>query len=126
MPLYDYLCTECGPFDMLRSLRERTQAPCPRCGTEAPQAVLHAPRLGLLTAGQRQAHAINERSAHAPRSSRDDAQGGSYGRLRHPAGCGCCTLSSGLGRSGSTAGSQASQPTGLRMKTGARPWMISH
>ena len=126
MPLYDYLCTECGPFDMLRSLRERAQAPCPRCGTNAPQAVLHAPRLGLLAARQRQKHAINERAAHAPRSSRDEAQGGAYGRLHHPAGCGCCSVSSGPSRSGSPADAEASQPTGLRMKTGARPWMISH
>jgi putative FmdB family regulatory protein len=39
MAMYNYLC-ECGHrFDAFRSMRERAQCPCPRCGKNAAKAV---------------------------------------------------------------------------------------
>ncbi|MGB3067386.1 MAG: zinc ribbon domain-containing protein, partial [Ottowia sp.] len=66
---------------------------------------------------QRRAAEVNERSRHAPRSSRDVDPGG-YGRLRHPSGCGCCSP-----RSKAAAGSGEAA---VKTQVGRRPWMISH
>lgn len=125
MPLYDYLCPDCGPFDATRSISQRHAAHCPECGLEAPLALLNAPHVSGLSAGQRQAHAINERAQHAPRSSRE----GSYRRLSHPAGCGCCGPT---GRKAGSSSRSSTRPAGAsadgaaRMFPGRRPWMISH
>ncbi len=116
MPLYDYLCECCGPFDAMRRLAEREQAACPQCGSMAPMAWLQAPRLTALSTQQRQAHETNERARHEPRSSREQ---GSYGRLRHAAGCACCS-----GASSARTGAQRGR--GARMFPGRRPWMIGH
>lgn len=66
MPLYDYECARCGPFRDWRSMRDFAKpADCPDCGKAAARA-LATPTLGM-DAGQRKAHAINEKSAHEPR-----------------------------------------------------------
>ncbi len=110
MPSYDYLCATCGPFNETRPMSEAAEArACPGCGQASSRAILAAPRVGLLSAAQRGAHATNERSRHAPRS----LSGG------HAAGCSCC---SGLGR-GKTG---ASSPEAAKGFVGKRPWMISH
>jgi endogenous inhibitor of DNA gyrase (YacG/DUF329 family) len=82
---------------------------CPTCGMEAGRLVVSAPALASLTATARNAHEVNERSAHSPMSSKD------FSDRRHPVGCGCCGKSS-----ASSAGSSA---RGYQNK---RPWMISH
>lgn len=103
MPLYDYLCAACGPFAETRPMAESaTPRPCPGCGAGAPRALLAAPRLSALSPERSRAHAVNERSAHAPRSAR---------------GSGCCSTKSRA--PAPSAGAARSFP-------GRRPWMLSH
>jgi putative FmdB family regulatory protein len=111
MPVYEYLCDDCGSFTAIRPMAEYEQPhDCPGCGEEARRVLLTAPRMSSLSSERRLAHATNERSAHAPRSSKQS----------HGAGCSCCSGKSASkrivkeGRDGSK-----SFPT-------ARPWMISH
>ena len=115
MPTYDYACTHCGGFDAIRSQAQRAQPmACPNCGAASLRVLVAAPRLALLDGGTRTALATNERARHEPRSSRDDA-----GRLKHPAGCGCC----------GTAGQRSATLTGATGNKAfptRRPWMISH
>lgn len=119
MPTYDYACPGCGGFDALRPVGERNEpCACPDCGTASPRVFVQAPRLACTTPEQRRAHDINERAQHAPRSSRD-TDSGSYGRLKHPAGCGCCSPSS---RKTTTV----TAPNGAKAFPSKRPWMISH
>jgi len=114
MPTYDYECRDCGGFDALRSLAQRNEpATCPDCGAASPRVFASAPRLGLLEEGTRRAMDVNERARHEPRSSRD------YQRLKHPAGCGCCST-------GRSRKSTVTAPDGAKSFPGKRPWMISH
>ena len=116
MPTYDYLCPQCGPFDVLRSVASRNDpCACPDCGSGAERTLLAAPRLSALTSGARAAHETNERAAHAPRLSKDLA-----GARRHPAGCGCC--SGGAGKKGATV----TAANGAKAFPSKRSWMISH
>jgi putative FmdB family regulatory protein len=113
MPTYDYACAGCGGFDAIRSLAQRNDpAICPDCGGSSPRVFITAPRLALLESGTRAAMATNERARHEPKSSRD------YARLKHPAGCGCCsTVKRGVTMTG---------PNGNKAFPAKRPWMISH
>ena len=113
MPTYDYACADCGGFEAIRGLAARNEpAACPDCGAESPRVLASAPRLALMEAGTRSAIETNERARHAPKNSRD------YARLRHPAGCGCCTPA----RRGATV----TASDGSKSFAGRRPWMISH
>ena len=44
MPMYEYLCHECGHrFDELRRMAERLEAPpCPACGSKATELAISA------------------------------------------------------------------------------------
>jgi len=110
MPNYQYICESCGPFAATRPMA-MCEAPhdCPDCGASARRAMLTAPYFSRLSAVRRQAHAINERSAQAPRALRNS----------HGAGCRCCSPRTAAKRQ---AGS-ASAAKGFPEK---RPWMISH
>ena len=120
MPTYDYACTDCGGFDAFRAVAERNQpCTCPTCGLGAPRVFASAPRLACTTPEQRRAFETNERAQHAPRSSRELDANGSYGRMRHPSGCGCCSTAN---RRSSTV----TTPDGAKTFPGKRPWMISH
>jgi len=113
MPTYDYDCAQCGSFDALRSVSMRNQdAACPSCGGVAPRILASAPALALMEGGTRRAMDTNERARHEPKSS------GSYARLKHPAGCGCCAT----GKRGATV----TAPNGNKAFPSKRPWMISH
>jgi putative FmdB family regulatory protein len=115
MPTYDYDCADCGGFDALRSVAMRNHpAACPGCGAESPRVLVSAPRLACTSPEQRRMHETNERAQHAPRSSRDG-----YPRMRHPAGCGCCSPA---GKRGGTV----TAPSGAKAFPSKRPWMISH
>jgi len=104
MPVYQYECSECGSFTMLRPMAECfLPGCCPGCGSDA-QREISAPHLGNLSSDANRAHAVNERSAHAPRRS---------GGHVHSASCSC-------GSGKKTAASAA------KSFPGARPWMISH
>lgn len=122
MPTYDYLCAGCGGFDAFRSMGDRNEpAACPTCATPSPRVFASAPRLALLDGDLRSAMATNERARHEPRRSRDSDSGvdcGPYGRLRHPAGCGCCKP----GQRGATL----TAANGNKAFPSKRPWMISH
>jgi hypothetical protein len=81
-------------------------SPCPDCGGMARRAMLTAPRLAGMNGALRAAHATNERSAHAPATTK-----------AHPASCGCCKP----GRK-----DVFGQASAAKSFAGKRPWMISH
>jgi putative FmdB family regulatory protein len=109
MPLYDYMCTDCGTFTAFATLdRYAEPCACPDCSAPAPRVMLNAPRLAVMAGGMRRAHETNERSADSPK------------RSSHGPGCSCC--SGGDKRPSKTlhhADGSKSFPT-------KRPWMISH
>jgi putative FmdB family regulatory protein len=112
MPVYEYECAACGPFTQMRSMSECADPQdCPVCTRRAPRVMLTAPHFASMPAETRKARAINERSAHAPRTLDQH-------RATHRPGCKCC---SGLSKRlvAKTANGAKSFPT-------ARPWMISH
>jgi putative FmdB family regulatory protein len=112
MPVYDYLCSECGPFTDMRPMAEcETPLECPACGASAPRVILTTPHLATMPAAKRQAHAANERSAHAPRSL-------SWLKSSHGTGCACC--------SGKLARKATRNKDGSKSFPASRPWMISH
>ncbi|RRS03451.1 zinc ribbon domain-containing protein [Aquabacterium soli] len=116
MPTYDYACTDCGGFDAFRSLAQRNDpAVCPDCGGESPRVFVSAPRLAFLNSNTRNAMDRNEKASHEPMMSKDV---GSYGRMKHPSGCGCCST----GKKGATV----TAPNGAKAFPSKRPWMISH
>lgn len=111
MPVYEYACAECGPFAALRPMAEYADPqPCPECGSESQRVLLTAPMLAGMDAGRRTAFAINERSAHEPKSTK-----------KHGAGCGCC---SGGGRKKGRLTMYGKD--GSKGFPTSRPWMISH
>ena len=117
MPTYDYACPDCGGFDAFRSLSARNDpAACPDCGTASPRVFVSAPRLACVSSETRFAMDTNERARHEPSSSK--AMEGSYGRLKHPAGCGCCATSK--------KATTVRAPDGSKSFPSKRPWMISH
>jgi hypothetical protein len=116
MPTYEYACDACGGFDAIRSISARNEpAACPVCAAVSPRVFATAPRLACMGAESRLAHDTNERARHEPKRSGEE---GSYGRMRHPAGCGCCSTSK------RTATVRA--PDGAKAFPSKRPWMISH
>ncbi|MEY2839342.1 MAG: hypothetical protein RJB60_1641 [Pseudomonadota bacterium] len=117
MPTYDYACPSCGGFDAFRSLADRNEpAICPECSTASPRVFVSAPRLAWVSSETRFAMGTNERARHEPRSSK--SIDGSYGRLKHPAGCGCCSTSK--------KAITVRAPDGAKSFPSKRPWMISH
>ncbi|MBX2806989.1 MAG: zinc ribbon domain-containing protein [Hyphomicrobiales bacterium] len=111
MPVYEYECSECGVFTVLRPMHEcRDPLDCPECGEAAERVLLSMPAIAGMDPAQRKALSVNEKASHEPRSSR---QG-------HGAGCSCC---SGANKSG---GRTATAPNGAKSFPKSRPWMISH
>ena len=55
MPVYEYLCDDCGPFTDMRPMAE-CDAPqdCPRCESESPRVILTAPNFFCMPIGQAQ------------------------------------------------------------------------
>jgi putative FmdB family regulatory protein len=99
--LYEYACETCGVFSATRPMAEYDlPAYCPACAVACPRT-LTLPQLAGMDGARRQAAAVNERSAHAPKSTRT-----------HGSGCACCRPK--------PAGSQTNK------SAGTRPWMISH
>lgn len=111
MPVYEYLCDGCGTdFSALRPMAQSSLPhACPRCGGEARRALLSAPAYAGMPAADRNAHAVNERARHEPKSS---------SRLGHVHGAGC-----GCGKPGKAT---AVAPDGKKWFPTKRPWMISH
>jgi putative FmdB family regulatory protein len=113
MPVYDYLCEQCGPFTEMRPMAESGAAQaCPECGEKAPRAFLSAPYCATMSTELRLAHATNERSASAPKLLSDS-------KRSHSSGCSCC--------SGRSLPARAERKTGAAKGfPGRRPWMLSH
>ncbi len=66
MPVYDYFCAACGPFESSRPMKESSEpAACPHCNASAAR-VLVAPSLNLMRSSTRKAEVRNEKSANAP------------------------------------------------------------
>jgi putative FmdB family regulatory protein len=66
MPIYDYNCTECGGFRLMRRMADCAEpAVCPECGRTAAKSVT-APFLADMPTFSRVACQRNELSAHAP------------------------------------------------------------
>ncbi len=113
MPVYEYLCDDCGPFTDMRPMSECDDPQdCPRCETTSPRVILTAPNFFCMPADKRKAIATNERSAHAPKTL------GEY-KASHGPGCGCCS-------SGKPSRLIRKTKSGAKSFPTARPWMISH
>ena len=113
MPIYEYQCESCGIFDLGRPIALRDAGcNCPVCSRQARRVIASAPALSAMTAQARNAHATNERAAHAPMTS------GEYRAYKHPPGCGCC--------SGTGSKATVRAPDGSKAFPTKRPWMISH
>ena len=67
MPLYDYDCTQCGPFRAWNSMQQSSAAvACPTCAAPSVR-IIAAPALNLMNPNTRIAHYRNEKSANEPR-----------------------------------------------------------
>lgn len=109
MPVYEYECQACGPFEALRPMSAFEEpCTCPSCCAAAPRVLRTAPGLALMNGARRSAHATNERSADSPR------------KQSHAPGCACCS-------GGRKVGSKTlHRPDGSKSFPSKRPWMISH
>lgn len=115
MPVYEYLCHECGPFTDVRPMAECDDPhACPRCETMAPRVILTAPSFFCMSPETRKAHAVNERSSHAPQTLAQH-------KASHGPGCGCCSSSK-----KKPARLMTKSKSGAKRFPTARPWMISH
>lgn len=112
MPFYDYECEDCGVFTVIRPMAEAAlPTDCPECNAASGRVFLVAPAMAIMDGARRQATAINERSANAPKQS-----------SAHGSGCSCCSPSRLKGKPGNQAAASAAAKSFPR----ARPWMISH
>ncbi|MPZ55263.1 MAG: zinc ribbon domain-containing protein [Rhizobiales bacterium] len=112
MPVYEYLCSSCGPFTAMRPMVEHALPnECPDCGFQAPRVLLTAPKLASMSSQRRAAFATNERSADAPTSL-------SEMKSKHGAACTCC--------SGKSMRYVKRDKNGAKSFPSSRPWMISH
>ncbi|WP_138466147.1 FmdB family zinc ribbon protein [Poseidonocella sp. HB161398] len=110
MPVYDYDCPACGPFEALQPMSAfAAPCTCPVCAAPAPRVLRTAPQIANMDGGRRRAHAVNEKSADSPR------------RASHGPGCSCC---SGGGQKKSSG--TLYRPDGSKSFPKKRPWMISH
>lgn len=80
MPLYEFSCSRCGPFEERRSFEDAAApASCPACATTAAR-VFGAPWSRRMPALRASVHERNEKSRHEParmtRAERDRAFGG--------------------------------------------------
>jgi len=79
MPVYDYVCDDCGGFDAMRRIAERDDPlRCPRCGADARRVTVCAPALASGASGTADGGGPAEAGGY-----------GGYG-MRHVGGCGCC------------------------------------
>ncbi len=70
MPLYEFSCESCGPFEQRRSFAEANEPMlCPSCQTIATRAYT-LPGLYKTSKAERIARSRNEKSAHEPRVER--------------------------------------------------------
>ena len=112
MPVYEYECFVHGQFELSRPLSQcREEQPCPQCGAASRRVLATPPGLARMPQPYHKAHAINDASRHAPKTSAD--------LKKHGPDCHCCKSRSSdrLARNGD------SEARGFPSR---RPWMISH
>jgi putative FmdB family regulatory protein len=110
MPLYEYECANCGPFESMERMSDCAKPQeCPVCDTLSSRVMLTAPSVSFVTQNIRIGHAKNERSADSPKRT-----------STHGPGCGCC--SGGNKKNSKTL----YRPDGSKSFPSKRPWMISH
>lgn len=110
MPIYEYDCETCGPFEALRPMSSFSEpCECPECNQPAPRVMLSAPNISIVSSSIRRANETNERSANSPKKLSS-----------HGPGCSCC---SGGGKKSSGTLYRADGSKSFPKK---RPWMISH
>jgi putative FmdB family regulatory protein len=121
MPLYEYVCHECGLFSAIRKMSESAlPANCGLCGRESDR-IISVPKFALLDSARRVAYERNEKSAHDPLTLRRSS-------------CGCTTTHT--CKSGSEQAISKSNPNKpsnkealplqMQTKKTARPWMLGH
>ncbi|CAA9435963.1 MAG: hypothetical protein AVDCRST_MAG78-2035 [uncultured Rubrobacteraceae bacterium] len=78
MPIYEFLCEDCGPFEQRRSFAE-VGGPmrCPSCGEEA-RRVYSMPATKNVPAALSSAMHRAEKSAHEPEVARQPVGGEKY------------------------------------------------
>jgi putative FmdB family regulatory protein len=75
VPVYEFVCDDCGPFEQRRSLAEAgDQMACPSCGREA-RRVYSMPNSRKMPAALSAAMARAEKSAHEPEVNQRPAGG---------------------------------------------------
>lgn len=88
MPIYDFLCEDCGPFEEKRSFGETaTPAACPVCGGDA-RRVYSMPNTRTMPAALSNAIHHSEKSAYEPEVARRPKGGTLPGKRYQPAGGG--------------------------------------
>lgn len=92
---------------------------CPHCETMAPRVILTAPNFFCTPAEKRKAHAVNERSSHAPQTL-------AQYKASHGPGCGCCSTGKNTPDKKKPARLVTKTRSGAKGFPTARPWMISH
>lgn len=114
MPLYQYHCHSCGPFDLMNPMEKAGEpANCPSCKAQSNRNIA-APYLGAKCRNTIKVASRNERARHEPRHSAEHShQHGKSGR--------CCGANSGR-----ITGKTLSNAAGDKMFPSKRPWMISH
>ena len=110
MPVYEYACADCGPFEAIERMSQCTEPNnCPVCGASSPRVMLTAPNVSFVSQSTRIGHLTNERSADSPKRT-----------STHGPGCGCC--GGGKKKNSKTL----HRPDGSKSFPTKRPWMISH
>ena len=114
MPMYQYHCESCGPFDlMIPMAKAREPASCPSCAALSRRDIA-APYLGTRSRNTIVVGDRNERARNEPRHSNEHGH-------KHSAGGNCCN-----GGSSRISGKTLSNGAGDKMFPSMRPWMISH
>lgn len=74
MPLYEFLCEDCGSFERRRPFGESNDpTPCPDCG-EHTRRVYSAPGVVSTSAAQKKARSLNERGAEPKLAKRREGE----------------------------------------------------
>jgi putative FmdB family regulatory protein len=67
MPIYEFACRGCGPFDVQRPMAQAAEpADCPDCGAAAARRFSAPASRAAISAGVRAGLAAEERSRDAP------------------------------------------------------------
>jgi putative FmdB family regulatory protein len=89
MPVYEYLCKNCGPFTQIRAMSDyELPCDCPNCAASAPRVMLTAPYCSTVST----------------QSSMGDS---------HGASCSCCTSGSSRLRGRAKGGAKGFRSAGV-------------